>query len=418
MTIDDFAKLNLPDVPGVYFWKEGSKILYIGKATSLRDRVRSYFSADLISTRGPRMVDMVFKANSIEWKETDSVLEAMIAEANLIKKHWPDYNVKDKDNRSFNYVLITKEEFPRLLVLRGRSIDVEKQKKEIKAKKTFGPFPNGAALREALKIVRRMFPYIDKYSYGKDKYQFYRQIGLTPDTSSKEARIEYLKNIRHIILLFEGKKKKLCRELEREMTVYAKNKEFEKASDMKRKLFALDHINDIALIKEDVETFSKEGDVIVPTSAFRIEAYDTAHMSGKESAGVMTVVCDGEVAKGEYRKFKLSPEIGNNDVASLREIIERRLGHPEWRYPDVMVIDGGEAQRNLAATVLKEKDQDIAVVAVVKDERHKPKGLLGAENIVEKHKKAILLANAEAHRFALSYHRKLRRMRDWKRGKL
>ncbi len=418
MTIDDFTKFNIPDAPGVYFWKEGSKILYIGKATSLRDRVRSYFSADLIDTRGPRMVDMVFRSNSIEWRETDSVLEAMIAEANLIKKYWPDYNVKEKDDRSFNYVLITKEEFPRLLVLRGRSIDVEKEREQIKAKKTFGPFPNGSALREALKIIRRMFPYIDKYSYGKDKYQFYRQIGLAPDTTSEEARIEYLKNIKHITLLFEGKKKALCRELEKEMKEYAKNKEFEKAGVVKRKLFALDHINDIALIKEDVETFTRVGDVVVPTSAFRIEAYDTAHMSGKESAGVMTVVCDGEVAKGEYRKFKLSPEIGNNDVASLREIIERRLGHPEWRYPDIMVIDGGEAQRNLALTVLKEKNQDIAVVSVVKDERHKPKGLLGAENIIEKYKKAILLANAEAHRFALSYHRKLRRMRDLRRGKL
>lgn len=417
MTIQEFEKLGLPDAPGVYFWKEKGKILYIGKATSLRDRVRSYFSADLISTRGPRMVDMVFRSDSIEWQETDSILEALIAEANLIKKHWPDYNVKEKDDKSWNYVIITREKFPRILTIRGRTLEVEKQKKLLKVRRTFGPFTSGPALREALKIVRRMFPFIDKHSSSKYTSTFYRQLGLAPDTASEEAVAEYKKNIDHIVLFFEGRKQKLCRMLEKEMAEYAKKREFEKAAETKRKIFALSHIQDIALIKEDVESLSRP-DGARPDAAFRIEAYDTAHMSGKESAGVMVAVCDGEPAKGEYRKFKLSPEIGNNDVASLREIIERRLNHPEWRYPDIMVIDGGEGQRNLAENVLKERNQDIAVVAVVKDERHKPKGLVGAANLVERYKKDILLANAEAHRFALAYHRKLRRMRNLRRGKL
>lgn len=428
MTIEGYQQLNMPDTPGVYFWKEKGVILYIGKATSLRDRVRSYFSADLIHTRGPRLVDMVTRADSIEWVETDSVLEAMIAEANLIKKHWPDYNVKDKDDRSFNYLLVTKEDFPRLVILRGRAIDVEKRRREIKAQKTFGPFPNGAALREALKLIRRMFPFLDEKSAMRDKYQFYRQIGLAPDITSEEAKIEYKKTIRQIILFFEGKKQALCRELEREMKDYAKNQEFEKAAEVKRRLFALNHIQDIALIKEDVEAVSGMdhgplGDALRAARekggvGYRIEAYDTAHMSGKESAGVMVVVEDGEVAKSEYRKFKLSPEIGNNDVASLREIIERRLNHPEWRFPDLIVIDGGDAQRNLALKVLAERDQDISVVSVVKDERHKPKGLIGPDSIVERNKKAILLANSEAHRFAIAYHRKLRRMKNNFRGRL
>ncbi|MDP1624997.1 MAG: UvrB/UvrC motif-containing protein [bacterium] len=432
MTLEDIKKLDIPDAPGVYFWRlKGGKgrpgqILYIGKATSLKDRVRSYFAPDLIETRGPRMVDMVFKAHSVDWQETDSVLEAMIAEANLIKKHWPDYNVRDKDDKSFNYVVITKEDFPRILVLRGRSMFAELEESVLEPKKTFGPFPNGAALREALKIIRKMFPYIDRHSYGKDKYNFYRQLGLTPDTSSEEARIEYAKTVRHICLFFEGKKGELVKELEREMKAYAKAQEFEKAQGARNKLYALDHIQDIALVKEDIEALSRPSSrtggtdepMIVYEGGYRIEAYDTAHMSGKESAGVMTVVIDGEVAKSEYRKFKLSPDIGNNDVASLREIIERRLNHTEWPLPHLMVIDGGEAQRNLAQEVLNERDQDIALVAVVKDARHKPKGLIGAANIVETHKKAILLANAEAHRFALAYHRKLRRMRDDLRGKL
>ncbi|HVU06247.1 MAG TPA: hypothetical protein VHE10_00395 [Candidatus Paceibacterota bacterium] len=418
MIIEDFEKLELPDVPGVYFWKKGSVILYIGKATSLRDRVRSYFSSDLISTRGPRMVDMVFKSDSIEWQETDSVLEAMIAEANLIKKHWPDYNVKEKDDKSWNYVVVTRETLPRIMTIRGRTLEVEKQKKLLKVRKSFGPFTSGSALREALKIIRRMFPFIDGNSSSKYTAHFYRQIGLNPETATADQVAEYKKNIDHIILFFEGKKKKLCRMLEREMDMYAKNLEFEKADEAKRRLFALDHIQDIALIKEDISLIENAPDAQMSAASFRIEAYDVAHMSGKESVGVMTVVSDNEIAKNEYRRFKLNPETGNNDTKNLREIIERRLKHPEWRMPDLVVIDGGQAQLNLAEKTLRERGIVAPVVSVVKDERHKPRDIMGDIALVRKHKKAILLANSEAHRFAIAYHRKLRRMRNPRRGKL
>jgi excinuclease ABC subunit C len=423
MTIEDLSKYDLPENPGVYFFKRGGEILYIGKATSLRDRVRSYFSNDLIATRGARIVDMVFKADSIEWEERDSVLEAMIAEANLIKKHWPHYNVQEKDDKSFNYVIITDEDFPRILTVRGRTLDVELAKKEFKVKKQFGPFPNGSALRAALKIIRRMFPYVDKGSLGKDKYHFYRQLGLTPDVSSADARHDYAKTVRHITLFFEGKKGLLVRELEREMKMYAKSKEFEKADVVKKRLFALDHIQDIALIKEDLLS-SAERDanhgIQSPSGlgGFRIEAFDVAHMSGKESVGVMTVIMDDETAKGEYRKFRLSADIGNNDVASLREILSRRLGHADWRMPDLIVIDGGVGQKNLAESMLADRNISIPVVSVVKDDRHRAREILGDAVFAKRHEKSILLANAEAHRFAIAYHRKLRRIKNTVRGKL
>jgi excinuclease UvrABC nuclease subunit len=423
VNIQDFEKLNLPETPGVYFWKQNGVILYIGKATSLRDRVRSYFSNDLISTRGPRMVDMVFKSDSIEWQETDSVLEALIAEANAIKKYQPHYNIQEKDDKSWNYVVITRDggpggAFPLVLTIRGRTLDVERKKKELKVRASFGPFTSGSALREALKIIRKMFPYIDRASSTKYTSTFYRQIGLNPDTATEEARLEYKKNIDHIILFFSGKKQALVRRLEREMNEYAKAREFEKAQATKRKLFALDHIQDIALIKEDVQNFTAHSNEHSTSEGFRIEAYDTAHMSGKESAGVMTVIIDGELDKNEYRKFKLSPEIGNNDVKSLREIIERRFKHTEWRTPDLIVIDGGQGQFNVAEKTIRELGINSTLVSVVKDERHKPSDFLGDKAVIENHKKAILLANNEAHRFALAYHRKLRRMRNPKRVKL
>ena len=407
MILKEVKKLSLPDAPGIYFWKEGKNTLYIGRATSLRDRVKSYFASDLIATRGPRIIDMVTRSTSIEWQETDSVLEAVIAEANLIKKHQPHYNVKEKDDRSWNYVVITREDFPRVLIMRGRVLDIEIQKKVLKVAHTFGPFPQSMVLREALRIIRKMFPFIDRSSAKWDNYHFYRQIGLTPDTASTEAKAEYKKTIRHIVLFFQGKKQELVRTLKREMNTYAKAREFEKAEESKRKLFALDHIQDIALVKEDMTSESLTGN----TEGFRIEAYDTAHMSGKGAVGVMTVLVDGETSKNEYRKFKLDTDIGNDDVRSLREILSRRFAHTEWRFPDIVVIDGGVGQKNAAERFFSEMRLSIPVVSVVKDDSHKAREILGESSLVKKYEKSILLVNVEAHRFAIAYHRKLRKIK-------
>src|SRR3989344_725443 len=140
MTKKELNKFRLPDGPGVYIFKKGPKILYIGKATSLRDRVRSYCAADLVQGRGERIVAMVAAATSLAHQTTDSILEALILEANLIKKHQPPYNVDEKDNKSFNYVVITKEDFPRILIVRGRELfnSVRLTKSNMKAKAVFG----------------------------------------------------------------------------------------------------------------------------------------------------------------------------------------------------------------------------------------------------------------------------------------
>ncbi len=338
MKIRDLIKLKIPDGPGVYFWKQGKKTLYVGRATSLKDRVRSYFSADIIVTRGPRIVDMVTKSATIKWQETDSVLEAVILEANLIKKLQPYYNVQEKDDKSFNFVLITKEKFPRIVVVRERNL----ASTPYKIQDSFGPFTSGGALRESLRIIRKMFPFLDERSYQKRQSPFYRQIGLSPETASEESRKEYLKNIRHIRLFFQGKKGAVIKSLQKEMKAFAKAREFEKAGEIKRKIFALEHIQDIALIKED------EAARPLGAPQLRIEAYDVAHTSGKESVGVMTVIIDGARAFSEYRKFRLDKNIGNNDTKSLAEILRRRANHPEWGMPELIVIDGGKGQLNVA----------------------------------------------------------------------
>lgn len=409
MKTADLAQFKLPDKPGVYYFLSGKngETLYIGKATSLRDRVRSYFSKDLIATRGPHLVDMVFKAGKIKWQETDSVLEALILEANLIKKYQPYYNKQEKDDKSWNYVVITKEDLPRILLVRGH--DLEKYKKGIPVKQLentlldsiYGPFTQGGALKEALKIIRRIFPYIDASSSKRDNFEFYRQLGLTPDISRKELIEAYCnQTIKNLKLLFQGKKKIIIRNLKKEMMDYARAHRFEEAEVVKRKIFALEHIRDVSLIKEEN---LKEG-----ATRFRIEAYDIAHMSGKNMVGVLVVVTNGTVQKSDYRKFIIRTQSGSNDTGALEELLSRRFRHSEWGMPDLVVVDGALPQKNVALQVLKRYQLPIPVVAVVKDERHRAREILGEKELVEKHRDAIILANAEAHRFGITFHKNRR----------
>lgn len=420
MKLEAINAKNLPKVPGVYLFlgeksiagkdvKDGRKILYIGKATTLKDRVKSYFASDLIKTRGASIVDMVFKSEDIVWQETDTVLEALILEAELIKKHQPYYNVKEKDDKSFLCVGITREDFPQVLTIRKRDIDFKQKtakiargKQVVKLQKVYGPFTSGGSLKEAMKIIRKIFPYRDLLSSKKDNYEFYRQLNLTPDTSNSEKKREYLKNIRNIELFFEGKKKQIVRSLEKDMKSRAKKHEFEKAGEIKKQLFALTHINDIALIRRDDEMND------MGIRPYRIEAYDIAHMSGKNMVGVMVVVRNQTAHKAGYRMFKIKTINESNDPAALREVLTRRFKHPEWDFPDLIAVDGNEIQKRVAEDVLREYGLPISVVAVVKDARHKARAIIGEESVIKVRKTAILIANEEAHRFAIAFHKKTR----------
>lgn len=367
--------------------------------------MRSYFSGDIAISRSPLIAELVEKSKAVDFKKTDSVLEALILEANLIKKHKPHYNTRSKDDKSFNYVVITNEEWPRVLTIRGKDLYQKFKKSEIKY--LFGPFPHGNLFNEAIKIIRKIFPFYntkrplsDTAAVGDRKQiTFNQQIGLYP--SSETTRKDYLRTIGHLRLFFEGKKQQLTKQLEREMKGYAKKKEFENAQMLKRRLFALKHIQDVSLVKEEFR-----GPTAGPTNeSFRIESYDIAHMAGRDTVGVMTVVEKGEAKKADYRKFNIKKE-GINDTEGLKEILSRRLGHPEWVYPKLIVVDGGAHQRNAALKVLKEVGVHIPVVSVVKDEKHRPREILGDKKFRINYEKEILLANSEAHRFAIAFHRK------------
>jgi len=156
------------------------------------------------------------------------------------------------------------------------------------------------------------------------------------------------------------------------------------------------------LIKEDSRNIGKE---------FRIEAYDVAHTMGEASVGVMTVFENGSAAKNEYKKFILRDTEKGDDYGGLREIMRRRFNHKEWTFPDLIVIDGGKGQKNIASKIIKELGLNINIVSVVKDEKHKAREILGNKKIIEKHKVSILQVNDEAHRFAINFHRNKMRKR-------
>ncbi len=408
MTKDVLSNLKLPDTPGVYFFVDGQKkVLYIGKATSLRNRVRSYFANDIIDKRSLLIEQMVGEAETVEVTETESVLEALILETNLIGTHRPHYNTKSKDDKSYNHLVITNEEWPRVLIVRGKDLTEKFTEKEIKY--TFGPFPSGGLLREALKIVRKLFQYYDttepigteRTRLARGKVDFNRQIGLYPNYTDKAT---YDRTIRHLKLFFDGKKKQIIAELTRDMMQAAKTEKFELATRYKKQIFALEHIQDVALIKAERAT-SRSGTTV------RIEAYDIAHLDGKDMVGVMTVIEGSEPQKDEYRKFKIKSLKDANDPAALKEVLERRLAHPEWPLPHIIVVDGNEIQKRTAEAVLIAAEHLIPVIAVVKDDRHKADHLLGPEALIETHRLEILHANAESHRFAINYFRTTSRKR-------
>jgi excinuclease ABC subunit C len=412
MNLEQFKKKmkKIPDAPGVYFFLDTrKKVLYIGKATSLRDRMRSYFSPDLAATRGPLITSMIERASSVDWRQTDSVLEALILEANLIKTYKPESNTLLKDDKSWNYVVITKEDFPRVLLVRGKNLESEfPQHARLY---TFGPFPHGMQLKEALRIIRKIFPYRDacipapeQTAAGKKpKACFNRQVGLCPGVCDGSAnKTEYRRIIRRIVLLFSGKKTALIKSLERDMKLAAKEENFEEAGRLRAQVFALNHIQDVSLIRDEYRSPTTG---LGTPSLTRIEAYDVAHLAGSSHVGVMVVVENGAAQKSDYRKFRIRNATPGDDPGSLKEILSRRLGHDEWPMPRIIAVDGSTAQINAAESVLREYGMQIPVIGVVKDEKHRPRDIRGDRELIKGRERDILLANAEAHRFAIGYHR-------------
>jgi excinuclease ABC subunit C len=364
---------NIPQSPGIYFWLSSSnKVLYVGRATNLKNRLSQYF----LSKVDPRIKEMVSQARKIKTIQTETVLEAIILEAKYIKKYWPKYNIKDRDDRSFIYIIIPKKDFSYPLTIRGKDlIKYPPGENEI-----FGPYQSLTLIKNALRIIRRIFPY-GTCLPNSGRACFDYQIGLCPGSCLGLINKNiYKKNIKNISLLLQGKKELLLKKLSKENPNQAR---------------ALQHLQDVSLLEREAG-LSKIG-------FNRIEAYDISHFSGKEAYGSMVVLDSyGQPDKKEYRLFKIKNDFLSDDLRALQEVLSRRLEHSEWPRPDLVLIDGGRPQIEFLSKLFK-KYKIENVVGLSKFSGDKLVFLSSSDTFKKKVnniKNNLLLARDEAHRFA------------------
>jgi excinuclease ABC subunit C len=405
MAIPDFIRIKddeLPAKPGVYFMKDADgKLLYIGKATSLKTRVGSYFTRPA----DQRIASMVTKIRAIDYEVTPTTIEALILEANLIKHRQPPYNVMEKDDKSWVYLAFTKEDFPQPVLIRGHELARMPKKGFLK---TFGPFRSASSVRASLDTLRKSFPWTT-CKPGRSRACFYRHLRLCPGVCTGEiGRKEYRVIIARLMQFFEGKRVAVVKGMQRAMRTAAKARRYEDAAELRDRLYALEHIRDIAVLKNEDLPMARSVDLFG-----RIEGYDISNIGGKQAVGSMVVFEDGEPAKKEYRGFGIKWVQGSNDVAMMEEVLYRRFLN-KWRKPDLLLIDGGLGQLNAARSALRRHGLDISMVGIAKgpnrdkDELVFDRGDAELTRLVTAFKPVLLRVRDEAHRFAISFHRRKR----------
>lgn len=400
---------RLPASPGVYFMKDRrGKILYIGKAVSLRSRVGSYF----LRPADERIAMMVTHISSIDYEQTPTAVEALILEAKYIKKFQPPYNVEEKDDKSFIHLAFTREDFPQPVFIRGQELARVPKRQFLKV---FGPFQSAAGVKAALDTLRRSFPWTTCKS-GRKRPCFYRHLGLCPGVCTGEiSSKDYKKIIRELMRFFAGERAAVIRDMKKAMKAAGEAEHFEQAASLRDRLYALEHIRDMAMLKRDDAQIAEFVDIFG-----RVEGYDISNTSGQDAVGSMVVFVDGQPKPSEYRKFRIKLVEGPNDTAMMEEMLRRRFAHveqsdaDEWPRPDLIMVDGGAGQMNVAKKVLDEHGLKIPLIGIAKGFDRKQDQLVYDKSdyelgrLVQAFKPLLQHLRDEAHRFAIGYHKKLR----------
>lgn len=519
---------KLPPRPGVYLFRDkDNHLLYVGKAKSLKKRVASYFQKKENLTPDKKL--MLSKIKNLDHIVVDNETEALLLEHNLIKKYRPRYNVVFKDDKSYVYIKITQEDFPRVFIDRERKI---KSSRASKIEKIFGPYTSAESTRLTLKILRQIFPFRSCKTMPKKPCLFYH-INLCPAPCIKKiSQNDYQEAIKEIVRFLKGQWEQILEETKKKMERESQKQNYEKAAILRNRLLALEKIREkqkvittqklnqdiISLVqtenkaavnlfiiregrllgkenfllrhtkskstKEILESFIKEyyltpqnrpPELIVPvpisypfspslkiivpqkgkkkrlialgkinaqqfldsikegqkkqksqdlktltelTSYLklqkipkRIEAYDISNIQGQEATGSMIVFQNGKPDKDRYRRFKIKSVSGANDVTMMQEILQRRFRHHNWSLPNLVIVDGGKAQLNIALKVLPKNKIAIPVRALAKkwEEIYFPK-IKNPTTLPPTSQSLMLIKRIrdEAHRFAIAYHHKLR----------
>jgi excinuclease ABC subunit C len=356
---------HLSSSPGVYwFSRKDGKVIYVGKAKNLKRRVSSYAQRERVAGKTLRMVQ---EATRLQFQELSAELEALLVEAELIRIHQPHYNILLKDDKSPLYVVITTEEFPRVITARKKQLMRSPMKGTV-----LGPFQSGYSVKQVLKLVRPIFPWCnEKKKTGKPC--FYRHIGLCSGACTGEVSAEeYKAMIDELKMFLRGKTADVVRDLKLQMQSASELKLYEKAAVFRdqinmiqnvtttKRVFGPDlHLPQLSRLETQemlVRLTRLISSYISLPKTFifhRIEGYDISNTQGTKPVASMVVFTDGVADKAEYRSFNIRLGETPNDFGSLREALTRRQNHPEWKFPDLVLIDGGKGQLRAVMSVWK-----------------------------------------------------------------
>jgi excinuclease ABC subunit C len=406
---------ELPKTTGVYLFRAGKNTIYIGKAINIQSRVKNHFNQP--SYRDNLFID---KINKIGFFETNnSEIEALILEANLIKKYQPKYNVVWKDGKNYFYVAVAQNE-NKISYVYITHQPASAKGYGVAKPKYIGPFVEGTALKKTLRFLRRVFPYYTSAKHPKNKCT-YCHLDLCPGPNLD--LVEYKKNIKKLILILKGKRNAVLNSLKKEMRQASKNQDFEKAGKIRDKIFALHQVmSHTHVIENSKFGFTAERPIRNSKFTGRVECYDISNIQGKFATGSMVVFINGMPNKNLYRKFKIKMKNEPNDIAMLKEILQRRFKHSEWPYPEVILIDGGKAQLNAVLSVIAQNSGlprspagslAMTVMAIAKGRQELfiegKKNPIPLKQLPQEIYNLIKQLDDEAHRFAITYHKKLRK---------
>lgn len=361
---------TLPKSPGVYFHKSAAgEIIYVGKAAVLRNRVRQYFQKSRV--RDAKTDALVAEIVDTDWMEVESELEALFLEAEMIRRYMPRYNILLRDDKSLSYIRIdSKSEYPTVTTTHHPLDD---------GAEYFGPYFSLYNVREALKLLRRIFPFATQKTVHQKRASLHYYIGLDPGLESgKTSLVEYRANLRRLIAVIQGRKKTIIRELERDMKQAATKQQFETAARTRNQLRALTELGRQVIfsdkefldISKDTALVQLQQLLMLDKPPQRIEGFDISHMSGTNVVASMVVFVNGVSKRGDYRKFKLTVQ-RNDDYANMHEVIVRRFSEKNrkaWGMPDVLLIDGGKGQLTAAIGALREQGVVLPVIGLAKRE--------------------------------------------------
>lgn len=436
---------SLPQKPGVYFHKDATgEIIYIGKAASLRNRVRQYFQKSRY--RDIKTDALVSEITDIDWTEVETEVDALFLEAELVRRYQPRFNILLRDDKSSLFVRIDyKSDYPTVALVRRPMDD---------GAEYFGPYLNGVGLKKALRYLRRAFPYAVAQPSGSKRVSLHYHLGLDPGLEEGRTSLrEYRANLRKLMQYLRGQRVALARSIERDMKKAAKTKNYEEAARYRNQLFAMQELGRQILFGDRELQDVNRDQALVGLSELlglaappkRIEGFDISHMQGIDTVASMVVFIGGVPDKASYRKFKMRT-LGNDDFTHIAETLGRRLredNRRKWPLPDLILIDGGKGQLS-AAIAARDKAglPKLATIGLAKREEEiiiqrgasLPDEALDA--VVERAAKlgayvkesgnfiSILLPTNsplvkllqrirdESHRFAVSYHTVLKRTRQ------